>query len=300
MPPKQGPKWLPPDDEQLAKSWIKILEDTIQSTGQKKDDFWKRIAKDFNAHGTVERDWNHCKNRWGQHIQKDSLKFSAIYCKLEKNQPSGSVLTDLLPDANKAYYEQEGKKFLFEQAWLVIKDLPKWINLFENWNPQDLGATILAPNPSTPATPANTLPITSQSPSASQMISKGSWKRLTGVHATKQAMKQHHYNAKKIKILLNRSSDYRDQTLAMKKMNKIFQAVAKAEVSQTNMEIMSKDINNLPDKASQEFLQLQKEMILQDMRDQLEARKTLAAQKAKENKQLGSLAKKCSKSLATG
>ncbi|OAV90676.1 hypothetical protein PTTG_28231 [Puccinia triticina 1-1 BBBD Race 1] len=226
----------------LAKSWMKILEDTIQSTGQKKEDFWKCIAKDFNAYGAVERDWNHCKNRWGQHIQKDSLKFSAIYRKLEKNQPSGSVSTDLLPDAKKAYYEQEGKQFSFERYWLVIKDLPKWINLFKNQNPQDLGATISAPNPSTPGTPANTFPITSQSPSASQMVSEGSCKRPPGIHAAKQAMKQDHYNAKKILILSNCSSDYRDQTLAMKKINKIQQAVAKAEVSQTNMEIMSKDI----------------------------------------------------------
>ncbi|OAV98917.1 hypothetical protein PTTG_25558 [Puccinia triticina 1-1 BBBD Race 1] len=237
MPPKQGPNWIPPDDEQLAKSWIKILEETIQSTGQKKDDFWKRIAKDFNAYGAVERDWNHCKNRF-----KDLLKFSAIYCKLEKNQPSGSVLTDLLPDPKKAYYEQEGKQFSFE-------------------------------------TPAKTLPITSQSPSASQMVSKVSWKRPPGVHATKQAMKQDHYNAKKIKILSNRSSNYRDQTLAMKKINEICQAVAKAEVSQTNMEIMSKDINDLLDEASQEFLRLQKEMILQDMCNQLEGKKKISSPK---------------------
>jgi hypothetical protein len=49
------------------------------------------------------------------------------------------------------------------------------------------------------------------------MESDGSWKRPLGVHSTKQAMKEDHYNAKKINILSNQSSDHRDCTLPLKK-----------------------------------------------------------------------------------
>jgi hypothetical protein len=53
---------------------------------------------------------------WG-HIQKATLKFLAIHHKLEKNRPLGSVMSDLLADTKKAYYEQEGKQFMYEPAW---------------------------------------------------------------------------------------------------------------------------------------------------------------------------------------
>jgi hypothetical protein len=34
-------------------------------------------------------------------------------------------MADLLPDAKKAYYEQEGKQFIFEPAWQIVKNLAK-------------------------------------------------------------------------------------------------------------------------------------------------------------------------------
>jgi len=48
MPPKRGANWLPQDNEQLAKSWIKVSEDVIRSNGQKKDEFWRRVAEDYS------------------------------------------------------------------------------------------------------------------------------------------------------------------------------------------------------------------------------------------------------------
>ncbi|PLW52105.1 hypothetical protein PCASD_02108 [Puccinia coronata f. sp. avenae] len=34
-------------------------------------------------------------------------------------------MADLLPNAKKAYYEQDGKQFIFEPAWQIVKNLPK-------------------------------------------------------------------------------------------------------------------------------------------------------------------------------
>jgi len=52
MPPKRGANWLPQDDEQLAKSWLKISEDAVRLNGQKKDKFWRRVADNYNEYCT--------------------------------------------------------------------------------------------------------------------------------------------------------------------------------------------------------------------------------------------------------
>jgi hypothetical protein len=212
---------------------------------------------------------------WG-HIQKWTLKFSGIYQKLEKTRPSGSVMADLLPDANKAFYEQEGKQFAFERAWMVLKDSPKWNDVSDSRGSGPSELPVVTPTPSTPTNQAT--PATSTLP---QMESDGSWKRPLGVHSTKRAMKEDHYNAKKIKILSNRSSDYRDRTLALKKTNDIRDRAAEAELRLSNMEIMSKRMEDLPDDISRKYLELQKEIIMHDIREQVEERRKLAAQKSK-------------------
>jgi hypothetical protein len=58
MPPKQrSANWLPQEDKQLAKSWLKISEDALRSTSQKREEFFKQVAEDFNefAGGVNER-----------------------------------------------------------------------------------------------------------------------------------------------------------------------------------------------------------------------------------------------------
>jgi hypothetical protein len=49
MPPKQSANWLPEEDKQLAKSWLKISTDGIWLTGQKHGEFFQRVADDFNT-----------------------------------------------------------------------------------------------------------------------------------------------------------------------------------------------------------------------------------------------------------
>jgi hypothetical protein len=72
----------------------------------------------------------------------------------------------------------------------------------------------------------------------------------------------------------------------MKKTNEIRQQVAKAEVNQVNMEIMSRKEEELPDDVSREFLRLQKGEILEDLREQIRERQKLAAAKEKQTEAL--------------
>ncbi|EFP85098.1 uncharacterized protein PGTG_17114 [Puccinia graminis f. sp. tritici CRL 75-36-700-3] len=282
--PTRSANWLPTEDQQLAKSWLKISEDPIISTGQKRAEFFKRVAEDYNDYsGGIERDGTMAMHRWG-HIQKACLKFSGIYHKLKNNRPSGSVLSDLLPDTKKAFYEQEGKQFIFELAWMVVKDSSKFNSLAQTRGDQSKQATTPAPTPtpSTPAAQSDAALGNSQPEDIAQIGSNNSWNRPAGIHATKRAMKQEHFNAKKIKVMSERSSNYRERTIAMKKTNEIRQQVAKAEVNQVNMEIMSRKEDELPDDVSREFLRLQKGEILEDLREQIRERQKLAAAKEKQ------------------
>jgi hypothetical protein len=63
--------------------------------------------------------------RWG-HIHKSTLKFAERYNWLERiNCLAWSwQISFLMP--KKAYYEQEGKQFIFEPAWKIVKNLAKW------------------------------------------------------------------------------------------------------------------------------------------------------------------------------
>ncbi|PLW46721.1 hypothetical protein PCASD_03655 [Puccinia coronata f. sp. avenae] len=219
MPPKRGENWLPQDNEQLAKSWRKISEDVIRSTGQKKEEFWCRVAKDYNNFASgVEWDSTSVMYRWGD-IQKSTLKFTAIYNWLEKNQPSGLVMADLLPDAKKAYYEQDGKQLIFEPAWQIVKNLPKWITT-DSGDTQDLSQALpsgATPDAHTPTNAANCAEDGNSTPGNHQT----SWNRPPGVHTTKRLMKQDEFHSKKIKTLAKRSRNYRERTIAMNQTNKI-------------------------------------------------------------------------------
>lgn len=61
--------------------------------------------------------------------------------------------------------------------------------------------------------------------------------------------------------------------MAMKKTNEIRADLAKAELVQSNMEIMSSNPEDLPNDISREFLRLQMESIVEDLKEQLEAKK---------------------------
>ncbi|CAK4178800.1 unnamed protein product, partial [Aphanomyces euteiches] len=50
----RGANFTQDEDCQLARSWIRIAEDSVKGSGQKSDQFWARIEADFNLHSTGE------------------------------------------------------------------------------------------------------------------------------------------------------------------------------------------------------------------------------------------------------
>ncbi|KAA1070952.1 hypothetical protein PGT21_050003 [Puccinia graminis f. sp. tritici] len=268
MPSKRGANWLPNEDEQLAKSWVKISEDSIQANGQKREEFWNRTAEDFNNFTPGEkRDGIALKYRWTP-LQKATLKFSGIYQKITKNQQSGSVIADLLPKAKKTYYEEVGKQFQYELAWMILRNSPKWRES-QPKEIQDAPTTSVQPD-QTPAPSQSNATGEIESGATAPLASNSSSKRPLGVHSAKRLMKEEHFNNKKVKVLTEHTADYREQTNAMKKSNEIRARVAQAEVSQMNWSIMSKKEDDLPDEISRRYLRLQKEQIVKDLEAQME------------------------------
>jgi hypothetical protein len=84
-------------------------------------------------------------------------------------------------------------------------------------------------------------------------------------------------------MLNERSKNYCKQTLAMNQTNDIRQEEAKAEVHASNLEIMAKDPDDLPNDISPVFLKLQKEEILEDLQERLKAKKKSTQEKETAN-----------------
>ncbi|PLW09397.1 hypothetical protein PCASD_22926 [Puccinia coronata f. sp. avenae] len=74
-------------------------------------------------------------------------------------------------------------------------------------------------------------------------------------------------------MLAKRSRNYRKRMIAMNQTNEIQDGVAKAEIHASNLEIMLKNPDDLPDDISQEFLKLQKQEILEDLQEQMKKNK---------------------------
>ena len=144
-----------------------------------------------------------------------------------------------MAEAKKLYYKIEGQQFIHEAAWQVLKQSAKWKELTQT----RASSTAKAPtNTSTgealadqPNSSAGNPPLSS---ATGVVTPTESFIRPPGVCATKQIMKEEEFNAKKIKVLNQRASNYSKQTIAMEKTNKICQRASQAEIDQVNMEIM--------------------------------------------------------------
>jgi hypothetical protein len=178
-------------------------------------------------------------------------------------------LGNLLADAKKSYYEIEGQQFIHEGAWQVLKRSAKWKELTQT----RASSTAEAPtNASTGEALADQPNSSAENPplsSATGVVTPTeSFIRPPGVCATKRIMKEEEFNAKKIKVLNQRASNYSKRTIAMEKTNEIRQRAAQAEIDSVNMEIMCKKDEDLPDDLAREFFKLRKEDIIKDLREQ--------------------------------
>ncbi|CAI8617600.1 unnamed protein product [Vicia faba] len=125
--PKQ--RFQQKEDEVLIQSWLNVSKDSIVGVDKKGDSFWNRIGEAYNKHRDTnykERKPMALKGRWHK-INPSVQKFVGCYKQAVSTQQSGSSESNIMQAAYKIYFQDEGEKFIFEAAWRLLKDEPKWL-----------------------------------------------------------------------------------------------------------------------------------------------------------------------------
>ncbi|PLW31642.1 hypothetical protein PCASD_17033 [Puccinia coronata f. sp. avenae] len=265
----QSPNFLPEEDEQLARSWAHVLTDPVMSNQQGKELFFACITNNFNRlNPGAQQESSGLQSRWKK-LQKSVLTFCAIYQYIEKSPPSGSSPLDWLNDAKQAYYEKEGKQFIYERVWSFLKQLAKFQNVSKKGKamnghlPSDTpNVTSVASSP-TPSGTAN-----QSDPTESQTVGRNtSWKRPPGVRAEKRKLEESNFQRKKLK-LLEKSNNKTALCIAEAcRANDIQEKLARIDQNELDQLFMLQDINSCPDKESKEFFCARQSEIIERYRN---------------------------------
>ncbi|EFP90258.2 uncharacterized protein PGTG_16536 [Puccinia graminis f. sp. tritici CRL 75-36-700-3] len=124
---KRAPNWLPIEEEQLAISWVHVIEQPEFANNQTRTMFYRKIEENFNMYSKIHyRNHEQIKIRWTS-LNTATLKFTAIYNAIEWNPPSGSSPDDWMSTAMTVYANQtKGTAFSSVSAWQKVCYCPKW------------------------------------------------------------------------------------------------------------------------------------------------------------------------------
>lgn len=128
---KEGKRWKPEEDLQLAKAYVHHSVDPVKGTDQESEQLWANIASTFKAELLKTsnilclRNLQGLKNRWST-INKDVCKFVGYYKKVFALNESGKTNEDKLRGSLEMFLKTEGKAFVFQACWEFLKKYPKW------------------------------------------------------------------------------------------------------------------------------------------------------------------------------
>lgn len=127
---KKGKNFGENEEKQLCCSFLHISQDPKQGTGQKSENFWKRITEHYNTNkpeGGGYRPARSLETKWSA-IKHDVAKFVGIYGSVYKLKESGTSLEDVLFRALELYKlkSPKGVGFAYIHAWKILKDVPRW------------------------------------------------------------------------------------------------------------------------------------------------------------------------------
>ncbi|XP_071701718.1 uncharacterized protein [Rutidosis leptorrhynchoides] len=116
--------WTDEESRILAECWVRVSENMDDGNSQTKDSFWGAVRKQYNSLVSEARRGDQLTGKWSK-MSKDIRRFVRIYSKLEE---SGVSDADIMSHSRKAFKEQTGRQFTFEDAWRVLKDCPKFLS----------------------------------------------------------------------------------------------------------------------------------------------------------------------------
>ncbi|CAO2175329.1 unnamed protein product [Urochloa humidicola] len=105
--------------------------------------YWKRIAEHYHKNKTFgsDRNANSLEHRWST-IQKECMRFQAIYEDIERSRPSGIPYKEHILKAQ-AHFAGTGPKkpFQFLHCWLQVRHCQKFLTLETNKRPWSRAST---------------------------------------------------------------------------------------------------------------------------------------------------------------
>ncbi|EHS64838.1 uncharacterized protein PGTG_22531 [Puccinia graminis f. sp. tritici CRL 75-36-700-3] len=264
---KRAPNFSPEEDEQLAKSWAVISQDPIRSNQQGKDEFFARIADNYNKYTPgPKRDAQKLGTRW-KLIQRPILRFGAIYDQIAQNPASGSAPSDWLRKAKQTFLETEGRAFAWESAWELLKTIPKWQTMGKGKakktvRPSASGSNpnpVLSPNPATQVRSGNS---TSEAESPVP-----EWKRPEGIKKEKRKVEESEFRRRKLKLLEKATNDAERRIVAANRLNEIQERLAVTEERNSEMRVMMQKLDECPDDDAREYVLAHRKIILDKIRN---------------------------------
>ena len=130
-----GDKWIPADDQALARAWLFVSVDSIDGTNQTAEAFWEKVRAEYRRIGgvrAVTRGASSVKSRWNKTLRKEVMKFVGILNDIEALKPTGATDQDRLAMAIRRYSGLDpmdrnvSGDFPYLLAWQVLKDSPKF------------------------------------------------------------------------------------------------------------------------------------------------------------------------------
>jgi hypothetical protein len=128
---RKGRNFSSDEERQVCRSVLHISQDPIQGNGQRKEAFWNRIETHYNQNkptGGGHRPARSLETKWDT-IKHDVAKFIGVHSQVLGCRESGTSPNDVLQNALELYKVKHPKQqcFVFIHCWLVLKDVPRWM-----------------------------------------------------------------------------------------------------------------------------------------------------------------------------
>ena len=125
--------WTEEENKRLASSWIKHSVDSVDGNGKKGAFYWKQVGDEFNNNRPVngkKRTIKQMINPWST-INKTIQHFNGVYARTRSTYASGQCDKMLMDRAHEIFKgENKEKPFTMEYLWEILKDQPKWKNIY--------------------------------------------------------------------------------------------------------------------------------------------------------------------------
>ena len=122
--PKQP--WSSAEEKLLAECWLDVSEDPHVGISQTGETFWNKVFANYNAQAPIKRRMDQISGKW-RLIKEQVGKFNSIWNKYDKDRRSGENDAQVMEEARKAYSVETGGKFTMYDAWMILKDKPKFL-----------------------------------------------------------------------------------------------------------------------------------------------------------------------------